>query len=138
MLTYLETCATALGLALDQEAKTCALRMLQSVTLREEVAATTKPAAAARASTATTNGRASSDTGEPFSGGVGKGGGAMLGKNGAAKKGREGEGKEDRGGPTVSSAQDLYAAVTTTLSRALVHCKRFEVRYAAEAGRTTF
>lgn len=33
---------------------------------------------------------------------------------------------EDR--PIISSAKDVYAAVTTAIAKALVHCERFEVR----------
>lgn len=91
VLSYLETCASALGLALDLEAKNCSLRTLRSVTAGEI--------------------------------GAGSGKDSGVQKNGVVESA---EGSINKTA-TVSSAQDVYAAVTTALSRALVHCKRFEV-----------
>lgn len=99
VLTYLETCASALGLALDLEAKISALRALRATALGDGdggIAASTE---------CSTTGSASSST---------------MGEFG-------GEGVRNKPA-TISSAKDIYAAVTTALSRALVHCKRFEVR----------
>eukprot|EP00752_Nemacystus_decipiens_P007665 g6853.t1 len=91
VLSYLETCASALGLALDLEAKICALRTLRSVTAEES-------------------------------------GGASANDSGILKnRVVEGGGGSRNNTATVSSAQEVYAAVTAALSRALVHCKRFEV-----------
>lgn len=116
VLSYLDTCASALGLALDLEAKICALRTLRSATLGDGSGATAAPTA-----TPATASASSSGSGES---------GADLRNSSGTRKdeaARAGEGVRHKPGTTVSSTQDVYAAVATALSRALVHCKRFEV-----------
>lgn len=115
VLSYLETCASALGVALDLEAKIGALRKLRSVTLR----GAGEGIAVSRAKL--TTGNASSSALGEF-GRLARNDSDVL-KNGAAERGNGVKNKT----VTLSSAQDVYAAVTTALSRALVHCKRFEV-----------
>lgn len=121
VLSYLETCASALGVALDLEAKKGALRTLRSLTLRVvggDLAASTK------------NTSASLPSGGKVEEGSGRGTGAE--KNGERDRG-DGVGKKIG---AISSAQDVYAAVTTALSQALVHCKRFEVRGGKQRGKS--
>lgn len=48
-------------------------------------------------------------------------------RDGTVNKGGGGAKDELGSACAVSSAQDVYSAVTTALSQALVHCKRFEV-----------
>lgn len=115
VLSYLETCASTLGLALDLEAKVRALETLRSVTLAEGggiIAASTAKTTTGSASSyalGELDGDSGNDVGVRKDGGIDRG--ESVSNNTA----------------TVSSAQDVYATVTTALSRALVHCKRFEV-----------
>lgn len=115
VLSYLETCASALGLALDLEAKICALRTLSSVTLTDGGGGMAPPKATP------TSGPASSSALGEFGGGSGKCSGVRS--DGVAERG---EGVKNKTA-TISSVQDVYASITTALSQALVHCKRFEV-----------
>lgn len=109
VLAYLETCASELGLALDREAKTRALRRLRSITLDEDTAVAP----------------ASSRPGTSSPPAAGKTPGGGVPKYGTAK--RDGGEKSRHESASVSSAQDIYAAVANSMSQALVHCTRFEV-----------
>ncbi|CAM9191404.1 unnamed protein product, partial [Ectocarpus sp. 13 AM-2016] len=106
VLAYLETCASELGLALDREAKSRALQRLRSITLDEDTAVATAPSRPTSSST-------------PAAGKT-PGGGVRAAKRDGGEKSRD-------EGASVSSAQDVYAAVATSMSQALVHCTRFEV-----------
>ena len=96
--SFLEDCASSLGLALDREVKNRALRRLHSVCFAESGSATT----------------VSPDGG----GGDGQTSRCPVEEDCAVKNG---------GDRIISSVEDIYAAATAALSEALVHCKRFEV-----------
>lgn len=99
---FLETCASSLGLALDREAKTCALRTLRSFVLDEDT----------MASVSSAGGGQSSSKGRKLVTPCGGDGG-----NTASQK----------KGDVISSTESIFAAVSGALTKALVHCERFEV-----------
>ncbi|CAM9127974.1 unnamed protein product, partial [Hapterophycus canaliculatus] len=120
VVAYLETSASALGLALDREAKASALRTLRSMVLEEG----SQDPVIATAMTPTGGGPSSSPAV------VARGGmirSSVTEKDGPVKMGKGGTKDKLEGAYAVPSAQDVYSAVTTALSQALVHCKRFEV-----------
>ncbi len=117
VISYLETSASALGLALDREAKTLALRTLRSLTVVEGVDA----GATTEAKTAADR-PASPPAAEGLQTGTARNGSGVHEDIASERYG------EVKNFGRISSVQDVYAAVTTALSEALVHCKRFEVR----------
>ena len=118
VLAFLETCASALGLALDREAKACALQKLRSTRLVESTSTAGDAPLARRKGTR--------DAGESVIRGGGGGDGSGGGGGGGEGVG-SGVRKMD-GTRVISSATDVYVAVTDALAQALVHCERFEVR----------
>ena len=122
VLAFLETCASALGLTLDREAKACALQTLRAVRLVESGTTSSTTTTGDDATPARKKG-----TGEAGESVVRSGDGGGGGGGGVGGRGGGGVLKTKDGRRCISSATDVYAAVTDTLSQALVHCERFEV-----------
>lgn len=136
--TFLEACAASLGLVLDRDAKTRALLELRSIRLADgdvdeknilsaiggdnntAMWPPRSPDGINHNSIANNEGKAGDQTATRSP----RSAGDMKGRD-VKTSGRSGGGDQ-----AITCAEDVYAAVATALSKALVHCQRFEVQHA--------
>lgn len=135
--TFLEACAASLGLVLDRDAKSRALLELRSIRLAEDnvdgknvfsaIGGGKKPASPPLRSPDGIN----LDSIAKSERKVGNQATTRSPRSTASMKGRDANTsrRPGSGDPEIRCADDVYAAVATALSKALVHCQRFEVQH---------